>query len=64
MCKLKADKKKKSKVKSINTSNPYSLPLSDFFASNLFFLILPDILSDNTPVPFLYNILGSLLVFI
>ena len=31
----------------------YPLPLADFFAFNFFFLILPDIISDNTPVLFL-----------
>ena len=37
----------------INTPNSYLLPLSDFFASDFSFLILTDILSDNTPIPFL-----------
>ena len=36
-----------------NIPNPYLLPLADFFAFNFSFLILPDVLSDNTPVPFL-----------
>ena len=61
MCKLKADKKKKFKVEiayiakvgSINTPNPYLLPLSNSFNFDFSFLILPDIISDNTPVPFL-----------
>ena len=61
MCKLKAKEKKESKVKiayiveveSINTSNPYLLPLADSFNFNLFFLMLPDVISNNTPVPFL-----------
>ena len=60
MCKLKADKKKKSKVEmayiaeveSINTPNFYLLPLSSSFNFNLSFLILPNIISDNTPVFF------------
>ena len=59
--KLEADKKKKSiaetvyiaTVKSFNTLNPYLLPLADSFNFNLSFLILPDIISNNTPVPFL-----------
>ena len=59
--KLKADKKKKSivetvhtaKVGSFNTPNPRSLPLADSFNFDLSFLILPDIISDNTPIPFL-----------
>ena len=36
-----------------NAPNPYLLPLADFFASDFSFLILPDILFNNTPVPFL-----------
>ena len=61
MCKLKVDKKKKSKmemayiveVESIDAFNPYLLPLSGSFNFNLSFLILPDIISDNMPVFFL-----------
>ena len=61
MCKLKADEKKKSKVEiaymaevgSINAPNPYLLPLSGSFNFNFSFLMLPDVISDNTPVPFL-----------
>ena len=61
--KLKANKKKKSKVKmayivkvgSINTPNPYSLLLFSSFNFNLSFSILPDIISNNTPV-FFYRI--------
>ena len=61
MCKLKAKKKKKSKVKivyiavveSFNTPNSYLLPLADSFNFNPSFLILPDIIFNNTPVPFL-----------
>ena len=55
------DKKKEFKikityiveVKSINTPNPYLLPLSGFFDFNLFFSILPDIISNNIPIFFL-----------
>ena len=36
-----------------NTPNPYLSPLANFFTSNFSFLILPNVLSDNTPVPFL-----------
>ena len=36
-----------------NTPNPYSLPLVNFFAFNFSFLILPDVIFDNTPIPFL-----------
>jgi hypothetical protein len=58
---LKANKKEEFKVEIayiakvgfFNTPNPYLLPLADFFAFNFSFSILPDILSDNTPVPFL-----------
>ena len=61
MYKLKVDKKKESVVetiyivvvKSFNIPNPYLLPLADSFDFDLFFLILPNIISDNTPVPFL-----------
>ena len=53
MHKLKADKKKKFKVESINTPNPYLLPLSGSFDFDFSFLILPDVISDNTPVSFL-----------
>ena len=61
MCKLKADKKKEFKVeiayivevKFINTPNPHLLPLSSSFNFNLSFSILPDIISNNTPIPFL-----------
>ena len=61
MRKLKANKKKKSKVEIayiakvefINTPNPLLSPLFNFFVSNFSFLILPDIISDNMPVLFL-----------
>ena len=61
MCKLKIDKKKEFKVEmayiakvgSINTFNSYLLPLSGSFDFNLSFLMLPDVISDNMPVPFL-----------
>ena len=61
MCKLKAKEKKKFKVEIayiaevefINTPNPHLLPLSGSFNFNLSFLILPDVISDNTPVIFL-----------
>ena len=61
MCELKVDKKKESKVEiayiavvgSFNTFNPYLLPLSGSFNFDLSFLILPDVISDNMPVPFL-----------
>ena len=59
--KLKANKKEKFKVEItyiakvgfFDAPNPYSSPLADFFASNFSFLILPNVLSNNTPVPFL-----------
>ena len=61
MCKLKADKKKEFKVgiahiviiKSVNTPNLYLLPLAGSFDFNFSFLILPDIISNNMPIPFL-----------
>ena len=60
MRELKANKKKKFKVEiayivkvgSINTSNPYLLPLSGSLNFNFSFLILPDVISGNTPVFF------------
>ena len=61
MHKLKAKEKKESKVEiayiaavgSIDTPNPHLLPLSNSFDFDFSFLILPNIISDNTPVPFL-----------
>ena len=61
MCKLKVNKKKESKIEMayiaevefINTFNPYLLPLSGSFNFNFSFSILPDVISDNIPVPFL-----------
>ena len=40
-------------VESFNTPNPYLLPLADSFNFNLSFSILPNIISDNTPISFL-----------
>ena len=42
-----------AEVESINIFNPYLLPLSSSFNFNLSFLILPDIISNNIPIPFL-----------
>ena len=61
MRKLKIDKKKKSKmeivyivkVEFINTSNPYLLPLFDFFDFDFSFLILPGVIFNNMPISFL-----------
>ena len=61
MCKLKVNKKKEFKmemayiveVESVNIFNPYLLPLSGSFNFDFFFSMLPNIISDNTPVPFL-----------
>ena len=61
MRELKVDKKKKFKVEiaytvkvgSINTPNPHLLPLFGSFNFDFSFLILPDIISNNIPVPFL-----------
>ena len=60
MHKCKANKKKKFKVEmayiaevgSVNTSNPYLLPLSGSFDFDFSFLILPDIISNNMPILF------------
>ena len=61
MRELKVNKKKKFEVEityiavveSVNIPNPYLLPLSSSFDFNFSFLILPDIISNNTPIPFL-----------
>jgi hypothetical protein len=42
-----------AKVEFIDTPNPYLLPLSGSFDFNFSFSILPDIISDNTPISFL-----------
>ena len=62
--KLKANKKKESsiskveiayivEVESFNTPSPHLLFLTNSFNFHLSFSILPDIISDNTPIPFL-----------
>ena len=59
--KLKIKEKKKSKIEiaytvevgSFNAPNLYLLLLSNFFNFNFSFLILPNIISNNTPVFFL-----------
>ena len=61
MRKLKVDKKKEFKVEIayiievefINTFNPYLLPLSGSFNFDFSFLILPNVISNNMPIPFL-----------
>ena len=61
MYKLKANKKKESKVEMayivevgfINVPNFYLLPLFSSFDFDFSFLILPDVISDNIPVFFL-----------
>ena len=61
MRELKVDKKKEfkveityiAKVESVNTPDPYLLPLSSFFNFDLSFLILPDVISNNIPISFL-----------
>ena len=58
---LKADEKKEFKVEmaymakvgSVNTPNPYLLPLSGSFNFDFSFLMLPNVISNNMPVPFL-----------
>ena len=69
MRKLKANKKEESKVEIayivkvgfFNTPNPHLLPLADFFASNFFFLILSNILSNYST--FLYIPVLTLLIY-
>ena len=61
MRELKVNKKKEFKieiaymvgVESVNTFNSYLLPLFSSFDFDLSFSILPDVISDNIPVPFL-----------
>ena len=53
---LKATKVKEKnslKVELLAALVAYLSPLANFFTSNFFFSILPDIISDNMPVPFL-----------
>ena len=40
-------------IESFNTPNPHLLLLVDFFDFNPSFSILPDIIFNNTPIPFL-----------
>ena len=49
----KVKKKNNLEVKSLATQVAYLLPLANSFDFNPFFSILPDIIFDNTPVPFL-----------
>ena len=59
--KLKINKKKESKVeiaytaavRSFNAPNPYLLPLFSSFNFNFSFSILPNIIFNNTLIPFL-----------
>ena len=61
MCKLKIDKKKEFKVEIayivivgfVDVPNPYLLPLSSSFNFNLSFSMLPNVIFNNMPVPFL-----------
>ena len=61
MYKLKVNKKKEFKVEmahivvvgSVNAPNSYLLPLFSSFNFDFSFSILPDIISDNMPIPFL-----------
>ena len=60
MYKLKTDKKKEFKVEmayivkveSINTLNPYLLPLFSSFNFDFSFLILPNVIFNNILIPF------------
>ena len=49
----KIKEKNSLKVELLATLIAYLLPLANFFAFNFSFLILPDVISDNTPVFFL-----------
>ena len=40
-------------VESFNALSPCLLPLANSFNFNLFFSILPNIISNNIPIPFL-----------
>jgi hypothetical protein len=51
-------------VESLAILVTHQLPLADFFIFYFYFLILPDLLNNNTPVFFPEPYLGSLLVFI
>ena len=56
MQELKATKVKEKnslEVESLATQVAYPLPLANFFNFNPFFLILSDVIFDNTPVLFL-----------
>ena len=61
MHKLKANKKKKSEIEmayiavvgSINAPDFYLLLLADSLDFNFSFSILPDVISNNMPIPFL-----------
>ena len=56
MQELKATKVKEKnslKVESLATQVAYLLPLANSFDFNPSFLILPNVIFDNTPVPFL-----------
>ena len=65
MQELKATKvKKKNSLEAelLATQVAYLLPLADSFNFNPSFSILSDVIFNNTPIPFLQNILSSLLV--
>ena len=56
MQKLKATKVKEKnslEIELLATQVAYLLPLFNSFDFNFFFSILPDVISDNMPVPFL-----------
>ena len=48
----KAKEKNSLKAKLLAALVAYPSPLADFFASNFSFLILPDVIFNNTPVLF------------
>ena len=49
----KAKKKNSLETELLATLIAYPLPLADFFASDFSFSILPNVISNNTPIPFL-----------
>ena len=42
-----------AEVESVDAFNPYLLPLSGSFDFDFSFLILPNVISNNIPIPFL-----------
>ena len=49
----KVKKKNSSEAELLAALVAHPLPLANFFVSNFFFLILPNVISNNIPIPFL-----------